>query len=83
MAEQCDKCGVEYTPLILESFAKSAKRWGAIEVMVYVVLGGYAVYSYFYSDSRLVLISCLVVALILGRFLFPIDRSLCDKCIDE
>ena len=83
MTEQCDRCGIEYTPMILEKFSKNSKIAIAIELFGYVVLGGYALFCYYFFDSIWALIFCSVVALVLYRFLSPEEKGLCDTCVEE
>ena len=83
MTEQCDKCGTEYAPMILERVAKGSKIGAAIELFGYVVLGGYAFSCYYFSDSILMLFFCTVIALVLYHYTSPKDQSFCDKCIEK
>jgi len=82
MPEQCDKCGVEYTPMILEKLSRGSKIGAAIETFSYVVLGGYAFACYYFSDSIIMLFFCTILALLLYHFSSPVDKGYCDNCID-
>ena len=83
MIEQCDKCGVDYTPMVLEYFAKNSKIAEVITLCAYVVLGGYALASYYFLDSILSLFLCSIIALAIYHFSDSTDQSFCDTCVEE
>lgn len=80
--EQCDQCGIKYSDMILKRFSKKSNIGFAIELFAYVLLGIYAVTSY-YSDLILVLFFCSIIVLVLYHFLSPKEKGFCDTCIDE
>ena len=83
MTERCENCGVEYTPLILERFEKGSRIGALFELFGYVVLGGYALACYYFSDSIIILFLCSVLALILYHFTYPKDENFCYECSQQ
>ena len=80
MDKQCENCGDEYAPMILEKMGRGSRLLVSIEIISYAIFSIYAAASYYFIESNLVWACSLVVVLVLYLSLSKKDNYLCYSC---